>query len=96
MFSGICGSDIHTLASGWAYMSSKWPQVVGHEIVGKVIKVGDEVKGLQIGDMVGIGAQCDSCMKCESCNESESRRIFVLPNVISGYARSGRSLQKKD
>jgi alcohol dehydrogenase (NADP+) len=53
-------------------MSSKWPQVVGHEIVGKVVKVGKEVQALRIGDMVGIGAQCDSCMTCESCSESES------------------------
>lgn len=48
-------------------MSSKWPLVVGHEIVGKVVRVGEEVQSIRIGDMVGIGAQCDSCQVCESC-----------------------------
>jgi len=74
MYAGICGSDIHTISGGWGDMSKKWPMVVGHEIVGEVVRAGDQVKGIKVGDMVGIGAQCDSCMDCKSCNDRESDR----------------------
>ena len=50
-------------------MSSMYPMVVGHEIVGKVVKAGPQAKGFKEGDLVGIGAQCDSCLKCEYCKD---------------------------
>ncbi|CAK4032141.1 probable alcohol dehydrogenase, class V [Lecanosticta acicola] len=56
---GICGSDLHTLRSGWC-----------HEIVGKAVRVGSKVeKGIKVGDRVGVGAQAASCLKpdCEEC-----------------------------
>ncbi|EER25748.1 hypothetical protein D8B26_004150 [Coccidioides posadasii str. Silveira] len=71
---GICGSDIHTLRSGWG--PTNYPCVVGHEIVGHVVRVGSAVntlsspsKDLRVGDRVGVGAQCNSCLKpdCEEC-----------------------------
>jgi alcohol dehydrogenase (NADP+) len=62
---GICASDIHTLRSGWG--PSDYPTVVGHEIVGKVTRVGDEVTKFKIGDRAGVGAQSDSCLKCNRC-----------------------------
>lgn len=49
-------------------MSKMYPQVVGHEVVGEVVKVGDKVKHLKVGDIAGVGAQCDSCLDCTSCN----------------------------
>ena len=66
--SGICGSDIHTLSSGWG--PTNYPCVVGHEIVGKAIRVGKDVKnGVKVGDRVGVGAQSGACLKgdCASC-----------------------------
>jgi D-arabinose 1-dehydrogenase-like Zn-dependent alcohol dehydrogenase len=75
LYSGICGSDLHTISGGWGDMSEKWPQVVGHEIVGEVVRVGgDSGKRFKLGDMVGIGAQCDSCQECEWCDGRESLR----------------------
>ncbi|KAH9947617.1 GroES-like protein [Amylocystis lapponica] len=62
---GVCGSDIHTLRQSWG--ESKLPLVVGHEIVGKVTRVGDKVSGIKPGDRVGVGAQIGSCMKCRAC-----------------------------
>ncbi|KAI9498571.1 chaperonin 10-like protein [Zychaea mexicana] len=62
---GICGSDIHTLDSGWG--STNYPCVVGHEIVGVVTKLGKNVTEFKVGDRVGIGAQCDSCGECHEC-----------------------------
>ncbi|KAG7531299.1 hypothetical protein FFLO_04477 [Filobasidium floriforme] len=62
--SGICGSDVHILRSGWS--QSKYPAIVGHEIVGEVVRAGSD-SGHQLGDMVAFGAQCDSCGSCETC-----------------------------
>jgi alcohol dehydrogenase (NADP+) len=53
-------------------MTEMYPQVVGHEIVGEVIRIGDKVdKNIKIGDIVGVGAQCDSCQDCEYCDKGE-------------------------
>lgn len=50
---GICGSDIHSLGNGWG--NTVYPTVVGHEIVGKAVKVGSNVKHVKVGDRVGVG-----------------------------------------
>ncbi|KAE8251585.1 hypothetical protein A4X13_0g3931 [Tilletia indica] len=63
---GICASDLHTISSGWG--PAKYPIVTGHEIVGTVVELGDNVKNFKIGQRVGVGAQGDSCHDCESCN----------------------------
>ncbi|EEY63145.1 mannitol dehydrogenase, putative [Phytophthora infestans T30-4] len=57
---GICGSDLHTLDSGWG--QTTYPCVVGHEIVGEVTQAGPDVKGLQVGDRVGVGALVSACL----------------------------------
>ncbi|KAK8847355.1 hypothetical protein IAR55_005212 [Kwoniella newhampshirensis] len=67
-YCGICASDISTLSAGWMPMDEAYPQVVGHEIVGEVVRVGPNVKnGLKVGDIAGVGAQCDSCLECKYC-----------------------------
>lgn len=48
-----------------------YPMIVGHEIVGKVTKAGSKASGFKEGDLVGIGAQCDSCLECSLCKDSE-------------------------
>ncbi|EUC38314.1 hypothetical protein COCCADRAFT_83099 [Bipolaris zeicola 26-R-13] len=65
---GICGSDLHTLSSGWS--PCPYPCVVGHEIIGKAVKVGKNVKHIKEGDRVGVGAQARSCLKpdCPECS----------------------------
>ena len=62
---GICGSDIHTIDSGWG--PSNYPVIPGHEIVGTVAAVGASVKNVKVGDRVGIGAQCGACHECYEC-----------------------------
>ncbi|KAM5343112.1 hypothetical protein ACJ41O_014078 [Fusarium nematophilum] len=69
--SGICGSDIHTLRAGWG--PTDFPCVVGHEIVGVAVRVGSEAEGnIKVGDLVGVGAQTDSCQSrdgaCQACD----------------------------
>ncbi|KAM3537958.1 hypothetical protein ARSEF1564_009121 [Beauveria bassiana] len=73
--SGICGSDLHTLRSGWG--ATPYPCVVGHEIVGVAVRIGSKVEGgIKVGDIVSVGAQSDSCLgrgkkKCAPCEENE-------------------------
>lgn len=65
---GICGSDLHTLRSGWG--ETPYPCCVGHEIVGKAVRVGSNVKDIKVGDRVGVGAQARSCLQpdCVECS----------------------------
>ncbi|KAL0089687.1 chaperonin 10-like protein [Phycomyces blakesleeanus] len=75
---GICGSDIHTLDSGWR--PTDYPCVVGHEITGVCTRVGKNVKHIKAGDRIGVGAQSGSCLECEYCksgNENICHRQFI-------------------
>lgn len=65
LFSGICHSDIHQVRGEWG--QSKFPMVPGHEIIGRVSRVGAKVTKLQVGDVAGVGCMVDSCRACESC-----------------------------
>ncbi|KAK4502367.1 hypothetical protein PRZ48_005792 [Zasmidium cellare] len=71
---GVCGSDMHVLRSGWG--PTDYPVVVGHEIVGKAIRVGSSVKsGIKVGDRVGVGAQSGSCLRgdCDQCQHDDEQ-----------------------
>ncbi|KAI9898146.1 hypothetical protein N3K66_006506 [Trichothecium roseum] len=65
---GVCGSDLHVLGSGWG--ETTYPCCVGHEIVGKAVRVGSKVKHISLGDRVGVGAQARSCLRpeCPDCS----------------------------
>ena len=57
---------MHTITGGWGDLSVT-PLCVGHEIIGKILRVGKAVKELKPGQRVGVGAQAQSCMKCQNC-----------------------------
>jgi uncharacterized zinc-type alcohol dehydrogenase-like protein len=65
LFCGVCHSDIHQARNEW--QGTIYPVVPGHEIVGRVRKVGREVKSFQPGDLAGVGCMVDSCGECASC-----------------------------
>jgi uncharacterized zinc-type alcohol dehydrogenase-like protein len=65
LFCGVCHSDIHQARGEWR--SSTFPMVPGHEIVGRVARVGSQVTRFAKGDMVGVGCFVDSCRKCDPC-----------------------------
>jgi uncharacterized zinc-type alcohol dehydrogenase-like protein len=65
LFCGVCHSDIHQARDEWGW--SQFPMVPGHEIVGRVTKVGANVKKVAVGDMAGVGCMVDSCGECASC-----------------------------
>lgn len=78
---GVCASDLHTLRSGWG--ATKYPVVVGHEIVGKVVKAGKNVKNVKVGDRVGVGAQSGSCLECTWCQEG--REPYCSKGMVGTY-----------
>ncbi len=65
LFCGICHSDIHQVRDEWG--GATYPMVPGHEIVGRVSRVGAEVSRFTAGDLVGVGCMVDSCRGCGSC-----------------------------
>ncbi|MFT4179183.1 MAG: NAD(P)-dependent alcohol dehydrogenase [Thermomonas sp.] len=66
-YCGICHSDLHTVRGEWA--GTLYPCVPGHEIVGEVSAVGNEVEGFKLGDIVGVGCIVGSCKQCSACDE---------------------------
>lgn len=65
LFCGICHSDLHTVREEWGQIA--YPQIPGHEIVGRVTDVGADVTAYTPGDVVGVGCMVDSCQQCASC-----------------------------
>jgi uncharacterized zinc-type alcohol dehydrogenase-like protein len=66
-YCGVCHSDLHTVRSEWG--GTMYPCVPGHEIVGHVSAVGNEVTGFKVGDTVGVGCLVGSCQHCAACDE---------------------------
>lgn len=70
LYCGVCHSDLHTARNEWR--GTIYPNVPGHEIVGRITKVGDAVSKFKVGDLAAVGCMVDSCRECEQCkNESE-------------------------
>lgn len=67
LFCGVCHSDVHTVRNEW--QGTTYPCVPGHEIVGRVLKVGAKVEKFKTGDIAGVGCLVDSCRTCGSCGE---------------------------
>ncbi len=67
LYCGVCHSDLHTARNEWG--GTIYPNVPGHEIVGRITKIGQGVSKFKVGDLVGVGCMVDSCRECESCKE---------------------------
>jgi uncharacterized zinc-type alcohol dehydrogenase-like protein len=67
LYGGVCHSDLHTARNDWG--GTMYPAVPGHEIVGRVTKVGSEVKRFKEGDVAAVGCLVDSCRECKSCQQ---------------------------
>ena len=94
---GVCHSDIHTARSEWK--GTVYPVVPGHEIIGKVTKVGSGVKSFKVGDMAAVGCMVDSCRTCPDCkagleNYCAASPIFTYNSKdkhTGGYTYGGYS-----
>ncbi|MBI2394823.1 MAG: NAD(P)-dependent alcohol dehydrogenase [Deltaproteobacteria bacterium] len=67
LYCGVCHSDIHQARAEWG--GGIFPMVPGHEIVGRVARVGAEVSRFRAGDLVGVGCLVDSCRVCAPCKD---------------------------
>ncbi len=65
LYCGVCHSDLHQVRNEWH--NSIYPVVPGHEIVGRVVKVGRDVTKFKEGDLAAVGCMVDSCRTCHSC-----------------------------
>jgi uncharacterized zinc-type alcohol dehydrogenase-like protein len=89
LYCGICHSDLHAVRNEWS--NATYPIVPGHEIVGKVTRVGNHVTKFKIGDIAAVGCIVDSCRHCDACEEGEEQYcetgwtlVFNSPDKISG------------
>lgn len=71
LFCGVCHSDIHQVKNEWA--NTVYPCMPGHEVVGRVRRVGAAVTRHREGDVVGVGCMIDSCRACEPCKSGEQQ-----------------------
>lgn len=81
-YCGICHSDISMINNEWGM--SQFPLVPGHEIIGEVTALGSEVKGLKIGDKVGVGWFSGSCMHCNQCLDGQQHLCGTAEATIVG------------
>jgi alcohol dehydrogenase (NADP+) len=82
LFCGVCHSDVHTVRGDWG--AQQYPIVPGHEIVGRIEKLGKKVKGFKVGDPVGVGCMVNSCQKCVPCKEGEEQYCEKMPTFTYG------------
>jgi uncharacterized zinc-type alcohol dehydrogenase-like protein len=92
-WSGICHSDIHTGRSEWGDIN--FPLVPGHEIVGRVTAVGDNVSRFAVGQLVGVGVYVDSCRVCDNCVAGMSNYCREgMIGTFDALERDGKSITR--
>ena len=74
LFCGICHSDLHQARNEWhSVMPTVYPCVPGHEILGRVTRVGRDVRKFREGDLAAVGCMVDSCRTCSACREGQEQ-----------------------
>ncbi len=86
LYCGVCHSDLHFARNDWGM--TRFPLVPGHEIVGRVTAVGDEVSRFRVGDLVGVGCMVDSCRHCQPCRDGVEQ--FCLEGFTMTYGSDDR------
>ena len=97
LYCGVCHSDLHQVRNEWSGFSpTTYPCVPGHEIVGRVTKVGQDVKKFKTGDLAAVGCMVDSCRQCASCTrgleqycEKNPTYTYNAPDKNSGGVTFG-------
>jgi len=77
LYCGVCHSDLHQARNEWH--NTIYPCVPGHEIVGRVTKVGDHVTKFKEGDLAAVGCMVDSCRSCSSCEAGLEQYCLQFP-----------------
>ncbi len=90
-YCGICHSDIHQARDEWD--NGTFPMVPGHEIVGRVARVGPSVTRFQVGDLVGVGCMVGSCQTCTNCKQGYEQFCDTLTSwTYNGVEQDGTTL----
>lgn len=92
LFCGVCHSDLHAVKSEWDFFPTAYPCVPGHEIVGRVSRVGASVKSFKVGDAVGVGCLVDSCRSCGSCKEGLEQYCETPGGAVFTYGSPDKHL----
>jgi uncharacterized zinc-type alcohol dehydrogenase-like protein len=90
LFCGVCHTDIHLVNNDWGF--SVYPMVPGHEIVGRVASVGQNVNNLKAGDMAGVGCLIDSCRECEYCEDGLEQYCKGAVYTYAVYEKDGKTI----
>jgi uncharacterized zinc-type alcohol dehydrogenase-like protein len=80
---GLCHSDVSVMNNEWGI--SSYPVIPGHEVIGKIVALGNNAKGLQIGQRVGVGWGSASCMHCAECLNGEGNLCAENVPTIVGH-----------
>ncbi len=91
LFCGVCHSDLHTARNEWH--GTVYPNVPGHEIVGRVTKVGQNVTKFKMGDLAAVGCMVDSCRECEQCRQGSEQ--YCEKGNIQTYNGRDKHLNKQ-
>jgi len=90
LFCGVCHSDLHQIRDEWG--GSIFPMVPGHEIVGRVMAVGNHVTRFKAGDLAGVGCLVDSCRHCENCKDGlEQYCLNGASQTYNGYEQDHKT-----
>jgi uncharacterized zinc-type alcohol dehydrogenase-like protein len=81
-YCGICHSDLSMIDNEWGM--TNYPLVPGHEVAGRVVAAGDHVKGVKVGQRVGLGWFSESCMSCAPCLSGDHNLCATLEQTIVG------------
>jgi uncharacterized zinc-type alcohol dehydrogenase-like protein len=88
LYCGVCHSDLHTARNDWGFTT--YPAVPGHEIVGKITKVGSAVTQFKVGDLAAVGCLVDSCRTCSSCEQDLEQ--YCLNGWVGTYNSEDKHL----
>ena len=100
LYCGMCHSDIHQIRNEWPNtVPTNYPVVPGHEIIGRVRAVGNQVTKFRVGDIGGVGCMVDSCRTCDNCLSDREQNClngttftYNSPDKMSGgYTYGGYS-----
>jgi uncharacterized zinc-type alcohol dehydrogenase-like protein len=80
---GLCHSDLSVLNNDWGI--SRFPAILGHEVVGRVAALGSGAKGLEIGQRVGVGWMSRSCMHCRQCMSGNHHLCPQVQLTVVGH-----------
>ena len=83
LYSGICHSDLSLIDDEWGM--TRFPIVPGHEVVGKIAKVGGKVKHLQLNQVVGVGWHAGYCNECALCLSGDNNLCATAQPTIIGH-----------